>query len=219
MKTILAYDLGTGGNKASLYTEAGECLDENFVSYDTLYPESGWHEQRPDDWWNAVVESTRKLLASGKASPESIECLAVSGHSLGCVPLDKSGALLRKPPPSGRTNDRKNRRRPSSKKLIPATGMIGTGNGFPAPHYTVFKALWYRDCEPEMFGRIDKIIGTKDYINYRLTGRIATDFSYASGCGAYNLHKWAYDEELLDATELPGTLFPEIVPSTKSWAR
>ena len=75
--------------------------------------------------------------------------------------------------------------------------------------------MWYRDSEPELFGKIDKIIGTKDYINYRLTGRIATDFSYASGCGAYNLANWAYDEELVAATGLPLSLFPEILPSTE----
>jgi xylulokinase len=215
MKTILAYDLGTGGNKASLYTEEGECLDEVFVSYDTLYPESGWHEQRPEDWWNAVVASTRKLLASGKASPESIECLAVSGHSLGCVPLDKSGTLLRETTPIWSDKRPEKQAAAFFDKIDPDDWYDRTGNGFPAPHYTVFKAMWYRDCEPEMFGRIDKIIGTKDYINYRLTGRIATDFSYASGCGAYNLKEWAYDEELLEATGLSKTLFPEIVPSTE----
>ena len=51
---IIAYDLGTGGNKASLYNIDGRCLAENFVSYPTQYPATGWHEQRPNDWWNAV---------------------------------------------------------------------------------------------------------------------------------------------------------------------
>jgi len=53
---ILACDLGTGGNKASLYDADGTCLASAFVSYDTTYPRSGWHEQRPEDWWRAVVE-------------------------------------------------------------------------------------------------------------------------------------------------------------------
>ena len=42
MKTLLAYDLGTGGNKASLYNEEGACLGAVFVPYDTLYPQPGW---------------------------------------------------------------------------------------------------------------------------------------------------------------------------------
>jgi xylulokinase len=62
-KKILAYDLGTGGNKASLYDTGGVCLESVFMPCDTIYPRSGWHEQRPEDWWRAVVQSTLKLLS------------------------------------------------------------------------------------------------------------------------------------------------------------
>jgi xylulokinase len=75
--------------------------------------------------------------------------------------------------------------------------------------------MWYRDCEPEMFDRVHTVMGTKDYINYRLTGRIATDHSYASGFGAYSLSDWDYSDELLAAAELPRDLLPEIVPATE----
>ena len=90
-----------------------------------------------------------------------------------------------------------------------------SGNGFPPPHYTVFKILWYRDCEPDLFRRIHKVIGTKDYINFRLTGRMATDPSYASGSGVYDLLGWDYSDELLAAAGMERGLLPEIVPSTE----
>jgi xylulokinase len=90
-----------------------------------------------------------------------------------------------------------------------------TGNGFPAECYAVFKIMWYRDNEPEMFSRVRKIIGSKDYINLRLTGRINTDFSYASGSGAYSLTDWRYSDEFIRASGLPGEIFPEILPSTE----
>ena len=93
-KRIISFDLGTGGNKASLYDVDGNCLASAFVPYQTDYPQVGWHEQRPEDWWNAVVESTRKLLQQTGEDKESIECLAISGHSLGAVPVDKNGNLL-----------------------------------------------------------------------------------------------------------------------------
>ena len=67
---ILAYDLGTGGNKASLYDAEGRCLASVFAAYDTEYPQTGWHEQRPAAWWDSVVQSTRQLLASGAADPQ-----------------------------------------------------------------------------------------------------------------------------------------------------
>jgi xylulokinase len=75
--------------------------------------------------------------------------------------------------------------------------------------------MWYRDHEPEMFDRIVTIVGTKDYINYRLTGRIATDYSYASGTGVYDLLDWDYSDALLAAADLSRDLLPEIVPATQ----
>jgi len=212
--TIIAYDLGTGGNKASLYDADGRCLAAVFVPYETQYPRPGWHEQRPDDWWRAVVESTNKLLAEGVVDPGGIECLAISGHSLGCVPLDAGGGLLRESTPIWSD------KRPTGQieeffgRVDPVRWYRLTGNGFPAPHYTVLKIMWYRDNEPQMFDRIDKIIGTKDYVNYRLTGQINTDFSYASGSGVYDLTGWDYSDELIAAAGLRREMFPDIVPST-----
>lgn len=214
-ETLLAYDLGTGGNKASLYDVQGRLVAATFVPYPTEYPRPGWHEQRPEAWWDSLVESTRRLLDCEAVDPRGIRGVAISGHSLGCVPLDGDGALLRQATPIWSDH------RPVAQaaRFFEQVDLLSwyrlTGNGFPPPHYTLFKILWYRDCEPEMFRRIDKVIGTKDYLNYRLTGRIATDPSYASGSGAYDLTAWSYSDSLLEAAELPQRLFPEIVPSTE----
>ncbi len=92
---IIAFDLGTGGNKALLYDAAGQCLASAFVPYATHYPRVGWHEQRPQDWWSAVVESTHQLLAKSQVDRNSIVGIGISGHSLGAVPVDAEGNLLR----------------------------------------------------------------------------------------------------------------------------
>nr|MBP8997824.1 hypothetical protein [Anaerolineaceae bacterium] len=46
---IISFDLGTGGNKASLYSAEGQCLASTFEPYPTHYPQVGWHEQAPKD--------------------------------------------------------------------------------------------------------------------------------------------------------------------------
>jgi len=214
-ETLLAYDLGTGGNKASLYDAEGRLIASAFVPYDTQYPQAGWHEQRPDAWWQSVVQSTRQLLANAAADASSIRCIAISGHSLGCVPVGASGQLLREATPIWSDKRPAEQAARFFERVDPAGWYRLTGNGFPAPHYTVFKILWYRDHEPEMFGRIHKVLGTKDYVNYRLTGRMATDHSYASGSGVYDLLSWDYADELLAAAGLPRQLLPEIVPATE----
>lgn len=69
MKFILAYDLGTGGTKACLYTQEGELRASEFASVKTAYPREKFHEQRPDDWWRSVVDSTRLLLETSGVNP------------------------------------------------------------------------------------------------------------------------------------------------------
>lgn len=214
-KKIIAYDLGTGGNKASLYDSDGVCLSSTFNSYQTLYPQSGMHEQRPSDWWNSIVSSTRRLMEETGVDKDEIECLAISGHSLGVVPIDKNGHLLLESVPiwsdsrAGVQADR------FFHKIDQNKWYMTTGNGFPAKLYSVFKILWYQDNEPAVFKDIYKVLGTKDYINFRLTGGINTDHSYASGSGVYDLINWKYSAELLATSGLDESLFPEIVPSSE----
>jgi len=210
---IIAYDLGTGGIKASLYDCDGQRLTSAFVAYDTFYPQASWHEQQPADWWSVLVSATRQLLVSPCADAAAIQCLAISGHSLGCVPLDADGRLLCEATPIWSDRRAEAQTAEFFDRVDAAQWYLTTGNGFPAAHYTVFKVLWYRDHMPDVFRRIDKVVGTKDYLNYLLTGRLRTDFSYASGCGVYDLLKWDYAPELVEASGLPREIWPDISPS------
>lgn len=211
---LLAYDLGTGGNKASLYDQDGACVAEDFVSYDTYYPRAGWHEQKPEDWWRAVVQSTRSLLRVSEINPADIVACGISGHSLGVVPVDSAGRLLKESIPIWSDSRPVEQTKKVFENISELEWYNITGNGFPAPLYSAFKIMWYRDMQPEMFDRIYKVIGTKDYINLKLTGTIATDYSYASGSGVYDLVQWKYSDRLLEATGLPAGIFPEIHQST-----
>lgn len=214
-KKIIAHDLGTGGNKATLFESDGTLIASVFASYPTNTPGPSLIEQKPDDWLRAVSESTRRLLAETKTDPRDVAATAISGHSLGTVPLDREGNLLREETPIWSDRRAEDEAAAFFEKVDPTEWYMTTGNGFPAAHYTVFKILWFLKHEPEMMRRADVVLGTKDYINYRLTGVRATDPSYASGCGAYDLEKWAYSEKLLEATGLDPALLPKIVPSTE----
>jgi len=212
---IISYDLGTGGNKASVYDTDGNCLTSTFVSYNTYYPKTGWHEQCPLDWWNAIIESTKKLLGLRVVDKKDIKCLAISGHSLGAVPIDKHGLLLRKTTPIWSDCRAHQEVGKLFEKVDKKSWYTKTGNGFPSELYTIFKIMWYKSNEPEIYKQIYKVIGTKDYINYKLTGKINTDYSYASGSGVYNLQTWKYSNSLIEASGIPREIFPDIVPSTQ----
>ena len=211
---LIAYDFGTGGIKASLYTAQGASLASTFEPYDTIYPQVGWHEQRPADWWESVIKSTNKLLGASGIDKNTIAALAISGHSLGVVPIDKAGSLLLHSTPIWSDMRAEKQKKEFFRTRSEEAWYLKTGNGFPSHLYSAFKLLWYRDNMPEMFGKISSVLGTKDYINYKLTGVIATDPSYASGSGFYSLKDKAYDEGLLAEFGFDKSLFPEIVPST-----
>ncbi|PSJ61713.1 xylulokinase [Kumtagia ephedrae] len=213
-KTVAAFDLGTGGVKAAIFRPDGSCVAERIVSYQTFYPSRSRHEQRPLDWWNAVVESLKALLAEPGVEAASIGAIALSGHSLGCVPLSESGELLQDFVPIWSDGRAEAEAETFFESVDRSAWYHTTGNGFPAPLYTLFKILWLRRNAPDAFARTRWIVGTKDFINYRLTGRIATDQSYASGTGVYDLRAGCYSTKLLAAAGLDGNLLPEIVAST-----
>ncbi len=212
---IIALDLGTGGNKAFLYDLEGTCLASAFEPYPTQYPQIGWHEQRPTDWWKAVVESIKKLVSKSQVNKDDIIGLGISGHSLGAVPIDKEGNLLRDETPIWSDIRAQAEVGEFFAKVDPDAWYMATGNGFPAACYTIFKVMWYKRHEPQMFDKVYKILGTKDYINFRLTGKYATDFSYASGTGIYDLQDWKYHPEFIAASGMPASIWPETVPSTQ----
>ena len=91
---LIAYDLGTGGIKSSLFDENGHSLAESFIQYETYFPQKGWHEQAPMDWWRGVCASTKRLLEISGCDSKDIVAAALSGHNYVTVPMSRSGELL-----------------------------------------------------------------------------------------------------------------------------
>src|SRR5271157_1805085 len=90
---LLAHDLGTSGNKATLFTEEGKLLGSFTVPYDTHYFNTNWSEQDPDDWWKAVCASTRALVQGIDTRELAVICF--SGQMMGCLCVDREGRPLR----------------------------------------------------------------------------------------------------------------------------
>ena len=212
---VIAYDFGTGGIKASIYQPDGACLASHFATYETLYPRPGWHEQDPQAWWEALVNATRLMLKEWNGNPGSIAAIGISGHSLGVVPIDTQGKLLRRYGMIWSDSRPDTQPKRFFEHVSEADWYMTTGCGFPPALYTVFKIMWLRDHEPEAFARLHKVLGSKDYINYRLTGVMATDFSYASGSGVWDLVNWRYDSRLIAASGLAASIFPAAVAASE----
>ena len=209
----IAYDLGTGGVKASLYDEKMQPLSSSFIEYETLYPFPDWHEQRPEDWWKGVIASTGRLLDKTGTAPEEISCIALSGHSCCAVPVDENLNLLSETVPIWSDKRAFHEVEAFFDNTDPTSWYMTTGNGFPPQCYALFKLMWLRNNQPALFARTRHVMGSKDYINMRLTGSIYTDPSYASSFGAYDLEKDEMSAGLLAAAGIDPQLFPAVVPS------
>jgi xylulokinase len=211
MQYILAHDLGTSGNKATLYSEEGAQVVSATVAYPTRYFNGTWAEQEPEAWWRAVCDSTRALLAEAAAAPSDIAAVALSGQMMGCTPVDKRGRALR--PSILYCDQRATREADALLRQMPLREFYGICGHRASASYTLEKLMWLRANEPDVFRQTHKTLCAKDYINGRLTGVLATDFSDASGTNAFDLNTFTWSERLLALAGIDGALFPDAVDS------
>ncbi len=209
---ILAHDLGTSGNKATLYDLNGRLLASSFYEYQTFYPKTNWVEQDPADWWKAVCISTKNLIEEAGISKSDILCICFSAQMMGCLPVDKEGNPLRKTIIWADLRSVK-----QAAFMEEAAGMKNvyqiTGHRI-SPAYSAAKILWVKDNQPEIYNKTYKILHAKDYLIYKLTGKFVTDYSDASGMNLLDLEHKNWSEPILHAIGLKKDILPELHPST-----
>ena len=209
---LLAHDLGTTGNKASLHEDDGTMVASHTEHYDTHYGAGGHVEQDPAVWWNAECSATRGLLDRTGTLPEAVNAVSFSGQMMGALLLDADFEPVR---PAMIWADTR-----SSRQADLVAGRVGVGAAYRIlghrlnPTYTLTKTMWVRDHEPEVFARARHVCAAKDYIVWRLTGTLVTDPSDASAMNAFDQRERTWSAAVLDAAEIDIGLFPPIVPST-----
>ena len=220
MKYYIGADLGTSALKLLLVNVDGQIIKTVSRDYAISYPNPGWSEQNPEDWWNAFVCGVKELI-SGLNSCD-IRAIGVGGQMHGLVTLDKDDTVIR---PAILWNDGRTDKQTDYLNTIVGKETLSslTANiafaGFTAP-----KILWMRENEPQKFARISKIMLPKDYINYKLTGVHCSDYSDASGMLLLDVKNKCWSNEMLEicgvtrqqmpklfeSYEVVGTLLPEV---------
>ena len=211
MKYALAFDLGTGSVKASLFDESGNTVKSSVYEYETRYEGNDIKEQRPEDWWRGVCVSSKNL--TGAIDPADICGIALSGHSLGVVAVSVKDGLACEYTPIWSDSRAGKEAEEFFEKTDYRRWYETTGCGFPAGLYSIFKLIWYKKNMPEVYEKTDCFIGSKDYINYKMTGIAATDRSYASGSGVWSLAEHKYSEEYISLSGIDRSKFPEVMLS------
>jgi xylulokinase len=209
---IIAHDLGTTGNKASLHSDDGKMLQHCTISYPAHFASGGVAEQNPMDWWNAVGGASKKLLQMANVSADQITGIGISGQMMGAIFLDENFNPTRDAIIWADFRAQK-----QSDLLIEKIGLEKAYKKLGHrlnPTYSISKVMWVRDNQPDIWAKTKHICIAKDFVNQKLTGRFVTEPSDASSTNCFDQIKLNWDTEILSAANIPISYFPEIVTST-----
>lgn len=209
---IIAHDLGTTGNKASLHSDDGKMLQHCTVPYPAHFASGGVAEQNPMDWWEAVGQATKKLTQMANVSANEITGIGISGQMMGAIFLDENYNPTRDAIIWADFRAQK-----QSDYLIEKVGLEKAYKRLGHrlnPTYSIAKVMWVRDNQPEVWNKTRHICIAKDFINHKLTNRFVTEPSDASSTNCFDQLNLVWDEEILKVADIPVSYFPEIVKST-----
>ncbi|MBO5311114.1 MAG: carbohydrate kinase [Bacteroidales bacterium] len=217
---LLGYDIGSSSVKASLVdAQTGRCVATSF------YPKSeaaiiavklGWAEQEPASWWENLKLATKDVMSASEACPKDIKAIGISYQMHGLVCVDKQGNVLR---PSIIWCD--SRAVPYGQKAFDAIGherclshlLNSPGN------FTASKLAWVKENEPELYGKIYKIMLPGDYIAMKLTGEIRTTVSGLSEGMFWDFAENSPAQILLDHYGIDPSLLADISPTFSEQGR
>lgn len=193
-KYLLAHDLGTSGNKATLFSTEGQLIASCTYNYDVYYSNNNWAEQNPNDWWQAVIATTKTLIKN--INPKDILAVSFSGQMMGCVCVDKKQEPLRNAIIWADMRATKQTQQ-IAKQISPQGFYKITGHRL-SPSYGGQKLMWIKDNEPHIYAKTYKMLNAKDFIILKLTNQFVTEYSDASSTCLMDLNKLCWSDELLN---------------------
>ena len=209
MSFYIGIDLGTSAVKLLLVDGEGTVRNTVTKEYPIYFPQNGWSEQAPQDWWDSCLIGIPELLDGYDAA--QVRGIGCGGQMHGLVALDEDDNVIR---PAILWNDGRTEAETAwlnesvgREVLTSHTANIAFA-GFTAP-----KLLWMKKHEPELFDRISKIMLPKDYINYKLTGVHACDYSDASGMLLLDVEHKCWSKEMLDICDIREEQMPKLFES------
>ncbi len=207
---LIAHDLGTSGDKATLFSTSGQLIKSVTAAYNTHFFNTTWAEQEPEDWWQAFCQNNRALLQDVDAS--RVKAMAFSGQMMGCVAVDRQGKPLR-PAIIWADQRAQEQERFLKERLDPWEFYQTTGHRISAS-YSLEKLMWVRDNEPDVYKNTYKMLQAKDYLVHRLTGQFVTDYSDASSANCLDLQALCWSDRILDAAGIDRDKLPQVREST-----
>lgn len=221
-KYILAIDLGTSGAKSALVSTRGEIIDYEFEETRLILLPNGGAEQRPDEWWNAIIKSSKRVLGKNYVSVNDIIAISCTTQWSGTVAVDRDGHHLMNAVIWMDSRGSRYIKKITDgflkiagygiSKMIPWVYMTGgapehSGKG-PLAHI-----LYIKNEHPETYKKTYKFLEPKDYINLRFTGKFSASFDSISLhwlTDNRDISNVTYNDRLIKMSTLDREKFPDL---------
>jgi xylulokinase len=208
---FLGIDLGTSAVKVLLIDDRQREIGQASVPLEVDRPQPLWAEQDPEAWWRATGAAVALLRRQHPAELETVRGIGLAGQMHGAVLLGGRDQVLR---PAILWNDGRSAEQCATlERAEPRTHAI-TGN-LAMPGFTAPKLPWVAEHEPEVFGKLRKVLLPKDYLRLRLSGDYVSDMSDAAGTLWLDVGKRAWSEVMLSATGLSLDAMPRLVEGSQ----
>lgn len=193
---MLAFDVGTSGVKASMISQSGEALASATRQYPTFYAPGGIAEQAPDDWWRQICAATKELGERNADAMRRIAAIGVSGHMLGCVPVDSGGTPLCNAMIHSDSRAMEQFRQAGDR--VGAEAFYAMSGNVLDARSSLCKIMWLKENEPHIYAETAKFLQCKDFVVSKLTGNIdTTDYSDACHAELMDVVRKRYDADIL----------------------
>ncbi|HHX37058.1 MAG TPA: xylulokinase [Clostridiaceae bacterium] len=207
MKYFLGIDFGGGASKATLLGEDGVIAAEHSVEYPTHYPQPGFAEQNPDDWFSAVKENIAGVLKKSRISADKISAVCLDAATHTAVLLDDAFHVLR--PAIYWTDSRSVKQSVMLREQYDAL-ILKQALHQPDTIWTLPQLLWIREHEPEIWAKTRRVLFAKDYVRYLLTGIYCTDYIEAQGSMLFDYNTMNWSPELCEIAQFSPENLPKL---------
>ena len=176
MSYVIGVDKGTTMTKAAIFdARDGTVRATARRQTKSFRPHADWHEEDMNGTYEGVAAAIREAVATTGIAPEEIVGVGVSGHMGGLWTLDRDGN------PAGPAIAWPDARAAGMLDRWKEDGRVDrlfaiSGNA-PIPGLSLLLLSWLKGHDRTFYDRIETVFLAKDYVNYRLTGEIATDES------------------------------------------
>ena len=214
MGYLMGLDIGTRSIRSSIFDEMGKCVADASVNYNINYfvdmtnPE--WAFVYPEELWNATVKAIRASLYHLQ-NPRSVVAVSVACIGMDGIPLDEAGKPLY-PFISWQCT----RTKSQCDRMVEHFGeehIFNIAGRRAQCTDSIYRIIWFRENYPELFGKMKKWLLMQDYINYKLSGVMITDYSMASTTSLLDQKEHCWSREFLDYAQIDAGMMPDILPS------